>query len=178
MGQRGPRPVPAVLKVLAGNPGRRPIQGDGSRGGRLRRGRPDRPPELTDEAAAEWDRVATELEAVGTLAVADRGILAAYCLAVADMLAAMAEIHQAGRFVDEPVQSSKGEIVGTRIREHPAVKLLNQATTRVSRLADALGLTPSSRSRTEVPEPPGRDVGNRVQELRERVEAARAQGAS
>jgi P27 family predicted phage terminase small subunit len=177
MGQRGPRPVPAALKVLAGNPGRRPIQGDGDRRGRLRRGRPDRPPELTGEAAEEWDRVAAELEAVGTLAVADRGILTAYCLAVADMLAALVEIDQAGRFVDEPVQSSRGEIVGTRIREHPAVKLLNQATTRVSRLADALGLTPASRSRTEVPEPPAPAAASKVQELRERVEAARAQGA-
>ncbi len=79
MGARGPKPKNPALKLLAGNPGKRPVQR--SRSGRIRKGAPVRPPELTGEAAAEWDWQVTELGAAGMLAVTDRGILAAYCLA-------------------------------------------------------------------------------------------------
>ncbi|MES2208594.1 MAG: phage terminase small subunit P27 family [Chloroflexota bacterium] len=178
MGQRGPKPKRAALKLLAGNPGKRPVRADGEpKRGRVRRGVPDRPRELTGEAAREWDRVAADLDAAGTLAVADRGILAAYCLAVADLLAARDAINREGRFVKEPVQTSKGEKIGERTREHPAVRLLDRASARVQRLADSLGLTPQSRSRSEAGEAAaGPTAGNRVTAIREKIEAARNGG--
>lgn len=177
VGQRGPRAKPAALKFLAGNPGKRPVRVDGEKRGRVRRGRPERPPELTGEAAREWDRVAADLDAAGTLAVADRGILAAYCLAVADLLAARDAINREGRWAKVPVQTSKGDKIGERIQEHPAVRLLDRASARIQRLADALGLTPQSRSRTEGDAgPAGPSPTNKVQAIREKIEAARNGG--
>lgn len=175
MGQRGPKAKPAALKLLAGNPGKRPVAANNPGRGRVRRGAPDRPPELTGEAAREWDQVAPELEAAGLLAVTDRGILAAYCLAVADMLAARNAINEHGRFVQVPIQSAKGVRLGTRTLEHPAVKLLDRATTRVQRLAADLGLSPAGRCRMEGDAPAGATpAGNKVLAIRERIEQARS----
>lgn len=170
MGQRGPKPR-SQLKLI---PGR---SGPTRTGKRVRRGRPDRPPELTGEAAREWDRVADDLDAAGTLSPVDRGILAAYCLAVADMLAARNEINRDGRFIRTPVQTSRGELVGKRITPHPAVRMLEGASARVSKLAADLGLTPTSRTRIEGDGPGEAPAGNRVLELRERIAANRANPA-
>lgn len=169
MGQRGPKPKRRTLTLIPAPPAtRRPSR-------RVRKGVPDRPPELTGEAAAEWDRLAVELDAAGWLAVTDRGILAAYCMAVADLLAARAEIVQHGRWYDETQQSSKGVTIGTRPREHPAVKLASDASRRIEKLGSALGITPAGRSRLEG-DGPAEAVGNRVLDIRDRIQAARNRG--
>lgn len=175
MARRGPKPKPPHLKALAGNPGRRPLQ-PGATSGRIRRGRPDRPRELDGEAGREWDRVAEVLDEAGVLAGADRGILAAYCLAVADMLAARAEIVANGRWLRVPVQNARGEVLGERVVEHPAVKLLDKASSRVGKLASELGLSPAARNRLEDAEPPSAPVGNRVLDLAARVADNRDRG--
>ncbi|HEY1190440.1 MAG TPA: phage terminase small subunit P27 family [Gemmata sp.] len=176
MGARGPKPKNPALKLLAGNPGKRPVQG-GAKTGRIRKGAPARPPELTGEAAAEWDRLAPELDAAGLLAVTDRGILAAYCLAVADMLAARDAINREGRIITTPVQTSRGEVIGHKHQEHPAARMLERASSRIDKLAAALGLSPAARSRLEgetVQNAPAAE--NKVVAIRERIQAARAGG--
>lgn len=175
MGARGPKPKPAALKLLAGNPGKRPI-GAPQRGRRVTKGAPDRPAELTGEAAAEWDRLAPELDVAGLLAVTDRGILAAYCLAYADMLAARDAINRDGRTIKTPVQTSKGKVIGHKITEHPAARMLERASMRVAKLAEQLGLTASSRQRLEGEGPAEPPAGNRVLEIRDRIQAARNGG--
>jgi P27 family predicted phage terminase small subunit len=145
---------------------------------RVRKGHPERPPELTGEAAAEWDRLAPELDAAGLLAVVDRGILSAYCFAVADMLAARDAVMTHGRWVSQPVQNARGEVLGSKWVEHPAVKLLADASRRIERLGAALGLTPAARDRMEGGAPAGESTGpgNRVVALRDRIQAARNGG--
>lgn len=176
MGARGPKPKRPALKILAGNPGCRPVAA--GRGQRLKRGVPPRPPELTGEAGAEWDRLAGGLAASGVLAEMDRGILAAYCLAVADLLAARAAVLEHGRWVEQPIQSSKGMTLGKKWVEHPAVKLQADASRRIEKLGAALGLTPAARSRMEGDAAPssGAAEGNRVVAIRERIQQARAGG--
>jgi P27 family predicted phage terminase small subunit len=150
VGQRGPHPKPKLAGRVA--PGR----------ARLRKGVPDRPAELTGEAAREWGRVAAELDAAGLIAHTDRGVLAAYCLAYADMLAARDAINRDGRFLSEPVQTSTGKLLGSRTREHPAVKLLERASGRLLKLSAELGLTPASRQRIEGDGGGPAAAGNRV----------------
>jgi P27 family predicted phage terminase small subunit len=174
VGQRGPKPKPTALKLLAGNPGKRPAQASGGRG-RVRKGIPDRPPELTGEAAAEWDRLAPELDAAGLLAVTDRGTLAAYCLSYQDMLAARDAIAREGRYQTVPIQTSKGEVTGEKTVPHPAVKDLAEACKRVAALGDKLGIAAASRARLEGDGADG-DKGNRVSNLRERIQQIRTGG--
>lgn len=170
MGARGPKPKRPALKILAGNPGCRPVAA--GRGQRLKRGVPPRPPELTGEAGAEWDRLAGGLAASGVLAEMDRGILAAYCLAVADLLAARAAVLEHGRWAEQPIQSSRGEAVGSKWAEHPAVKLLADASRRIERLGSALGLTPAARSRMGGGPDPAAARANEVVAIRERFQSA------
>lgn len=174
MGRRGPKAKPAALKFLAGNPGKRPVRGNAR--GRVRRGIPDRPPELTGEAAAEWDRLIPELDAAGLLAVTDRGVIAAYCLAYQDMLAARAVVAVEGRYLRVASQTSKGEVVGQRVVTHPAVKDLDAASRRLQKFASELGLTAASRFRLEGDGPADEKSGNKVLELRARIASARSGG--
>lgn len=171
MGQRGPRPRSAALKLLAGNPGKRPAQSGGSA---MTPGEPERPAELVGEAAREWDRLIPELEAAGLLATVDRGILSAYCLAVADLLAAAEAINTHGRWLMVPIQNSKGDNLGERVIEHPAVKTQDKASARVKTLGAELGLTPAARLRLEGGGPSiETPQGNAVLAIRDRIQQAR-----
>ena len=69
-------PVPFPLKVLRGNPGKRPMKP--SRSPRCRRC-PEPPPFITGYAADEWWRTAPELHRLGLLTRIDVPALAAYC---------------------------------------------------------------------------------------------------
>lgn len=77
----GPAPTPIQLRVLRGDPSRRP----------LRRGIepeappdvPEAPPFLQSHALDEWWRVPPGLHALGLLTSLDVGPLAAYCVAYA-----------------------------------------------------------------------------------------------
>ncbi len=168
MGLRGPKPKHPALKAM----GLRAV--DGAQPGRLRRGLPTCPPELAGEAAIEWASVSAALHDAGTLSVCDRGILAAYCLAVQDLLAARAEIERAGRWQESPQTTSKGDVVGVKIKEHPAVKMVERASARIQRLGAALGLSPESRARQEAATPPALPKGNAVVAIREQVASLRA----
>jgi hypothetical protein len=74
----GSRPTPVPLKLLRGNPGKRP----------LKRGfeppqpplPPDPPKFLTGDALEEWHRIAAGLHLFGLLTKVDVSPLAAYCV--------------------------------------------------------------------------------------------------
>ena len=73
---RGRKPKPTHLKVLEGNPGRRPINGaEPKPAGDL----PTCPAHLGPSAKAEWKRLARDLNRIGLLTMADRAALAVYC---------------------------------------------------------------------------------------------------
>jgi phage terminase small subunit len=70
------RPIPTKLKILRGNPGKRPI-------GQLEpkaTGIPICPRFLKGEARLEWRRQIKELSAIGVLASCDRPKLAGFCV--------------------------------------------------------------------------------------------------
>ncbi len=77
----GPRPTPIPLKLLRGNPGKRPIR----RG--FEPSQPPLPPILPElsagDALEEWHRVAPGLHLFGLLTALDMAPLAAYCAAFA-----------------------------------------------------------------------------------------------
>src|SRR5205085_7950964 len=77
---RGRRPKPTRLKMLTGNPGKRPLNQDEPK---PEASIPDCPPELSPAARQEWDRLAAELGALRMLTNLDRAALAAYCTAYA-----------------------------------------------------------------------------------------------
>lgn len=97
------------------------------------------PPEwLSEDARAEWNRVAPILiEERRTLTVTDIASLANYCVAVG-------QAAEASRIIAAEGMTFMSK---TGPKKHPAVAIRSDAMTQARLLAGELGLTPVSRSR-------------------------------
>jgi P27 family predicted phage terminase small subunit len=80
MAQRGRKPKPTAIKVLEGNPGKRPINKCEPR---PQKTVPKCPSWLEPEAKKEWRRMSKSLEALGILTKVDAASFAGYCEAYA-----------------------------------------------------------------------------------------------
>jgi P27 family predicted phage terminase small subunit len=134
---QGRKPTPASLKRITGNPGRRPIRPELQ----PERGDLPEPPEfLTEDAKAEWWRVAPELHHLGLLTVVDLLPFAAYCQAFGRWRAAeraiakMADAQTAGLMI----RTTNGNAV-----QNPLVGTANKAASDMVKYAAEFGLTPS-----------------------------------
>jgi P27 family predicted phage terminase small subunit len=138
---RGRKPIPTHLKILHGNPGKRPLN---EAEPTPPADRPERPPHLAGEAAAEWDRVCELLDKMGLLSSADRAVIAAFCEAW-------------GRWVEAEAMVRKiGAVIVTKektLYQNPYLAVANKAIEQFTKLAAELGLTPSSRSRVKTTKP-------------------------
>jgi P27 family predicted phage terminase small subunit len=135
MAPRGQRPTPTRLKILRGNPGRRPLneQEPTPAAGSLAA-----PTWLEGEAAAEWKRLAPVLHRLGLLTEIDETALATYCQAWARWREAERNIQKFGMVI-----KGKG---GFPIIS-PFVAVANRAMSQMKGLLVEFGMTPSARSR-------------------------------
>ena len=84
----GPKPKPNNLKLLTGNPGKRPINEQEP----VYNPTAIDPPEwLTEAARPMWDRLASNLDMNGLLTETSQEILALYCDLMADYIAKRGE---------------------------------------------------------------------------------------
>jgi len=137
---RGRKPKPTLLKTLEGNPGKRPLN---DREPVPPEGIPDCPDFLTNEARAEWFRIAKVLKEMQLLTLADRAALAAYCTAYGRWVEAEKQVQKYGTIVKSP---HKGFPM-----KSPYLTVADQALESMRKLMVEFGLTPSSRSRIKVP---------------------------
>jgi P27 family predicted phage terminase small subunit len=136
---RGRRPKPTRIKLLTGNPGKRPLNDAEPR---PEPSIPDCPAELSELARREWDRLAVELGPLRVVTNLDRAALAAHCSAYALWAEAMEAIQKFGAVIKSPsgfpVQS-------------PYLAIANRQTEIMMRIASEFGFTPASRSRIAAP---------------------------
>ena len=99
MATRGRKPKPTALKVLEGNPGKRPLN---DREPVPPKGTLKCPAWLLPEAKKEWKRLAPALEAMGVLTMADLTAFEGYCQAYARWKEAEAFITQHGSIFQTP----------------------------------------------------------------------------
>ena len=140
----GRRPQSSRLKALAGNPGRRPLNTAAAPTGR----KVYCPSWLSDEAKAEWRRVAPELHRRGLLTLLDRTALALYCQAYAQWREA------------EQVLAERGMTYVTNtgnMRQRPEVAIAASAHRAAKAMALEFGMTPGSRGKVDGGEPPEPD---------------------
>ena len=135
MATRGRKPKPTALKVLEGNPGKRPLNG--------REPVPPRaalkcPAWLLPEAKKEWRRLAKQMEQIGILTEVDMAAFAGYCQAYARWKEAEEFITQHGSIVKTP---------SGYWQQVPQVSIAQTYLKIMNRFAEQFGLTPSSRSR-------------------------------
>jgi phage terminase small subunit len=81
MGERGPKPLPANVHLMRGNPSKKPLAALLDDVVRPDVAIPEAPAHLGEEARAEWDRITGHLQALGLIAEIDRAALTGYCVA-------------------------------------------------------------------------------------------------
>jgi P27 family predicted phage terminase small subunit len=140
---RGPKPQASVIKLITGNPGRRPMN--------KAEARPDvripHPPVLLKgDALREWRRITRLLADVGLIAKLDRAIIAAYCQAWSRWIECERMLETTGLIVKAP----NGYPMYS-----PYLSASNKALDQVRQLSEQIGLTGSARSRIKASSPPG-----------------------
>jgi P27 family predicted phage terminase small subunit len=145
MGVPGRKPKPTNLRVLQGNPGKRPLKTNEPK---PRPVPPVMPAHLKGLAKEEWERVVPILERLGILTEVDGAALAGYCQSFA-------------RWVQcEKRLTSKGLTFTTPsgyVQQRPEVSMAQKYLQLVKSFCTEFGLTPSSRSRIELPDGDGDD---------------------
>lgn len=131
----GRPPKPAVLKVLAGNPGKRPIPQEIKPDEKA----PECPEWLDDVAKEEWARIVPLLERAGLISQVDMGVLANYCQLYSRWKKAEEILKKEG-FV---LKAGKNGYA----MPHPAVKIAEKAQQLMKAYISELGLSPVSRAR-------------------------------
>ena len=137
----GRKPLPTALKLLRGNPGKRP----------LNRGEAKPTPDtgnvsrwLDAMAKEEWRRVVAELRCAGLLTVVDRAALEAYC-----------QTYARWRWAED-VLRAKGHVYLTAtgfLKDRPEVGIAERSLKLMKAFMVEFGMTPSSRSRISLPPP-------------------------
>jgi P27 family predicted phage terminase small subunit len=140
----GPPPTPRHLRLLRGNPGKRPLRPEPAPTREPEC--PDPPPFVTGYAMDEWWRIAPELHRLGLLTVLDVAPLAAYCIAYAHWR--IAEEKLAEMAARDSVTSGlliKG--AAGDARRNPLVKIAADAAADMVRYAGEFGMTAVARTR-------------------------------
>jgi len=133
---RGRKPKPSNLKVLSGNPGKRPLNSNEPKP-QVRI--PSCPAHLNAAARGEWRRIAGELAGLGLLTGVDRAALAAYCQAYGRWVEAERKLKKAGDLTET---TTNGNLI-----QSPLVGIANTAMDLMRKFLVEFGMTPSSRSR-------------------------------
>jgi P27 family predicted phage terminase small subunit len=127
-------PKPTALKILEGNPGRRPI------GKAIERIADLEPPAfITGQALEEWNRAVAAMPP-GFFSAADAPTMAVYCLAWVMHRRALATVATEG----QTAISSMGQKV-----PHPMLAVVRQQVDTILRAGDRLGMSPVARARFE-----------------------------
>ena len=134
---KGRKPIPSALKILRGTKRGSSTNDEPQPAAAV----PDCPPHLTEEARAEWERLAAELHQLGLLTRIDRAALAAYCVCWARWISAERQIVEQG----EVVKSPNGYPI-----QNPYLSVANEALRQMKSYLVEFGLTPSSRTRIKI----------------------------
>lgn len=138
---RGRKPKPTALKLIEGNPGKRPLN---KREPRPELRVPTCPAHLCPAAKAEWKRLAQELFVLGIVTALDRAALAAYCQAYGRW----AEAER--RLKDTPMLL---KLPSGYIQPSPCIGIVNKQLELMAKYMAELGLSPVSRTRVQAKPP-------------------------
>lgn len=150
----GPKPQPTYLKIVRGNPGKRPLP---KAEAKVAPAMPIPPAHLSEEARAEWEMVSAELFRAGLLSGIDRAVLAAYCQAYGRWVQAeraIAEMAKRDQLTGGlMIKTTNGNAI-----QNPLVGTANKAAGDMVRFAVEFGMSPSARSRISAAPPSEEDA--------------------
>ncbi len=148
---RGRKPTPTHLKVLAGNPGKRPMNDDEPE---ATSGIPPVPIHMTEDEQAAWKKLGEQLNAAGVLTNLD-------AMAFEILVRAYVRVVDAARKVAEhgPVWMEKGDSKIPKFAYSPYWAMQNKEEKKLIALLAEFGLTPSSRTRVKIEKEAKKDSG-------------------
>jgi P27 family predicted phage terminase small subunit len=138
MGLRGPAPRPTRLRILEGNPSKRPLNRAEPK---PRVKAPQCPDHLDDLAKAEWKRLVRIIRHMKLLTEADYIALSNLCQAYSRMVKAERKLAEAGLLY----KTQSGYV-----QQSPLLSIINSSVETITKLCREFGLTPSSRSRIQL----------------------------
>lgn len=143
MGKRGPRPQPTALRILRGNPGKRPINNS----------EPQPPTDgvvmpqhLGEVAAVRWAQLLPLLQSVKVMTRADIEALARYCDTYEWWLATREKLKAEGDTY--PILNDGGQV--KYIAQRPEVSIAHKLAQQLRQLEQDFGLNPSARTSLNV----------------------------
>jgi P27 family predicted phage terminase small subunit len=139
VGQRGPEKKPSNIRILEGNPGKRPIKNE-VKPAPVSSGKPKF---LKGEAADEWSRVSVKLERLGLLTEIDSTALAAYCQAYARWVQLEAD---ADRAIAEHDGQTTYDLRNGATTVHPQIAAAANMMKVMASLLSKFGMSPSDRA--------------------------------
>jgi P27 family predicted phage terminase small subunit len=137
MSVRGRKPKPTHLKLLAGNPGKRPLNKHEPQPGEIG----DPPKDLCPAARRKWRRMVDKTVWGQVLTAADHDLLAEYCRLYVKKLEAEKQIKEHGAVVAAPNGFPTPS---------PWVAIANRVAADMLKIAAECGGTPSARSRLQI----------------------------
>jgi len=143
----GRKAKPTTLKLIDGNPGKRPINKKEPKCNTIAR----RPTWISRMAKAVWREYGPEMEKMGLLSKVDEPLFAAFCTAVAEFRWCEEYLKENGRLIETP----KGFL-----QTSPVVSQRKQALELVRQFGSEFGLSPSSRSKIITPDSKLPTIGN------------------
>jgi P27 family predicted phage terminase small subunit len=160
----GRKPKPPQLKVVEGNPGKRPIP-DAPKPppiaprepdwARVLRGGDEQVLQARRDARTEWRRVVPVLDALGLLAQVDALVLTDYAVCWARLVQCERALSTQGLLVEVWQLDKDGERLRVELRRNPHAILANQYRGQLRFHVGELGLGPSSRGRLAAGAPEG-----------------------
>lgn len=136
-----PRPIPTALKLINGNPGKRPLN--------KKEPKPDNallicPKYLQCDTVAynEWNRLVPELYKLGLLTNIDQTVLELYCSQYSIYREAIKQIQKEGLTTNN---------IRDGFKALPEVAIARESAKTIKAIAIEFGLTPSSRSKISLP---------------------------
>lgn len=152
MGRRGPAPTPTEILETRGS-----WRADINRNPPdAKPGRPRCPSWLDDVSKSIWKQLIPLLEDMGTLYACDVHALSLLCRTWSRWRQAEEFIMEKGEVY--PIKDSKGKM--RELRKFPQVAIASDTARMLNRMLAEFGLTPSARSRIELPTNPGSQRGD------------------
>ncbi len=140
---RGRKPKPTSLKLLYGNPGKRPLNKNEPKPPLEI---PDPPDHLDDVAKKEWSRITKLLSDLKLISQLDMAGVAAYCVAYSRWADAEKKVAKHGIIVMSPDKKFP--------MKSPYLSVAEAAMEAMRKMLGEFGLTPTSRARLHVPTAP------------------------
>ena len=150
MGLRGPAPTPTALRVLEGNPSKRPLNRQEPQ---PRARAPKCPDHLDDGAKKEWKRLLPILRRMRLVTEADGIALGNLCQSYSTMAQAQAKLNRTGLLYGKE---------GQPIRASPLLRIIHECSDRINILCREFGLTPAARSRLQMNSAPNSPDGDDI----------------